>query len=233
MTITWLCLFWLFFFYSFIGWCIEVCAAAVQHRKFVNRGFVAGPLCPIYGFGAILFEIFLPELTEDPFFLFLGGFVLASLLEYFTGMFFEKVYKKKLWDYSRFRYNVGGYICLPFSLLWGALSVVTVMFADPLLCGLFDRIPHLLSVVTSVGAGRAAPVGCRWFRFIYFKPTGTGKAPGGGLSGKADRRGSDYRRAGPDFPFSGKCPDKTYTEATAEIISFYQPGCSGKSQRRT
>ena len=147
MTITWLCLFWLFFFYSFIGWCIEVCAAAVQHRKFVNRGFVAGPLCPIYGFGAILFEIFLPELTEDPFFLFLGGFVLASLLEYSTGMFFEKVYKKKLWDYSRFRYNVGGYICLPFSLLWGALSVVTVMFADPLLCGLFDRIPHLLSVV--------------------------------------------------------------------------------------
>ena len=146
MTITWLCLFWLFFFYSFIGWCIEVCAAAVQHRKFVNRGFVAGPLCPIYGFGAILFEIFLPELTEDPFFLFLGGFVLASLLEYFTGMFFEKVHKKKLWDYSRFRYNVGGYICLPFSLLWGILSVVTIMFADPLLCGLFDRIPHLLSV---------------------------------------------------------------------------------------
>lgn len=147
MTISWLSLFWLFFFYSFIGWCIEVCSAAVQHRKFVNRGFVAGPLCPIYGFGAMLFEIFLPELTEYPFFLFLGGFVLSSLLEYSTGMFFEKVYRKKLWDYSRFRYNVGGYICLPFSLLWGALSVVTVMFADPLLCGLFDRIPHLLSVI--------------------------------------------------------------------------------------
>lgn len=55
MTISWLSLFWLFFFYSFIGWCIEVCSAAVQHRKFVNRGFVAGPLCPIYGFGAMLF----------------------------------------------------------------------------------------------------------------------------------------------------------------------------------
>lgn len=79
MTISWLSLFWLFFFYSFIGWCIEVCSAAVQHRKFVNRGFVAGPLCPIYGFGAMLFEIFLPELTEYPFFLFLGGFVLSSL----------------------------------------------------------------------------------------------------------------------------------------------------------
>lgn len=94
MTISWLSLFWLFFFYSFIGWCIEVCSAAVQHRKFVNRGFVAGPLCPIYGFGAMLFEIFLPELTEYPFFLFLGGFVLSSLLEYSTGMFFEKVYRK-------------------------------------------------------------------------------------------------------------------------------------------
>lgn len=147
MTISWLSLFWLFFFYSFIGWCIEVCAAAVQHRKFVNRGFVAGPLCPIYGFGAMLFEIFLPELTEDPFFLFLGGFVLASLLEYSTGMFLEKVYKKKLWDYSRFRYNIGGYICLPFSLLWGFLSVVTVMFADPVLSNLFARIPRPISVI--------------------------------------------------------------------------------------
>lgn len=79
------------FFYSFIGWCIEVCSAAVQHRKFVNRGFVAGPLCPIYGFGAMLFEIFLPELTEYPFFLFLGGFVLSSLLEYSTGMFLKSL----------------------------------------------------------------------------------------------------------------------------------------------
>ena len=96
MTISWLSLFWLFFFYSFIGWCIEVCSAAVQHRKFVNRGFVAGPLCPIYGFGAMLFEIFLPELTEYPFFLFLGGFVLSSLLEYSTGMFFEKVYNEDI-----------------------------------------------------------------------------------------------------------------------------------------
>ena len=99
MTISWLSLFWLFFFYSFIGWCIELCSAAEQHRKFVNRGFVAGSLCPIYGFGTMLFEIFLPELTEYPFFLFLGGFVLSSLLEYSTGMFFEKVYKKKLWLY--------------------------------------------------------------------------------------------------------------------------------------
>ena len=96
MTISWLSLFWLFFFYSFIGWCIEVCSAAVQHRKFVNRGFVAGPLCPIYGFGAMLFEIFLPELTEYPFFLFLGGFVLSSLLEYSTGLFFEKVYNEDI-----------------------------------------------------------------------------------------------------------------------------------------
>lgn len=101
------------FFYSFIGWCIEVCAAAVQHRKFVNRGFVAGPLCPIYGFGAILFEIFLPELTEDPFSC--SGWLCTGFpVGIFHRHVLRKVYKKKLWDYSRFRYNVGGYICLPF-----------------------------------------------------------------------------------------------------------------------
>ena len=219
MTITWLCLFWLIFFYYFIGWCIEVCAAAVQHRKFVNRGFVAGPLCPIYGVGAMLCESFLPELTEYPFFLFLGGFVLSSLLEYSTGMFFEKDYKKKLWNYSRFRYNVGGYICLPYSLLWGALSVVTVMFADPLLCGLFDRIPHLLSVRH------------HRFRPVNDKLTATGEAPGGLCIRKADRpAGSDHRRIRTDFPFPGKCSDQAYAKASAEVLSFHQSGCPGKSK---
>ena len=74
---------WLFFVYSFAGWCIEVCYAAFRRRQFVNRGFVSSPLCPIYGVGAVLFAVFLPELTAEPFFLFLWGMVLASLLEYF------------------------------------------------------------------------------------------------------------------------------------------------------
>ena len=78
MTYNLLQITWLFFIYSFAGWCIEVCAAAIGKRKFINRGFVNSPLCPIYGFGAALFAVFLPELTESPFFLFLGGMLIAA-----------------------------------------------------------------------------------------------------------------------------------------------------------
>ena len=138
---------WLFFIYSFAGWCIEVCAAAIRHKKFVNRGFVNSPLCPIYGFGAVLFAIFLPELTENLFFLFLGGMIIASVLEYCTGLLFEKIFQKKLWDYSAFRFNIGGYVCLRYSIIWGLLAVLTMLVFNPLLCMLLDLIPTVLSVV--------------------------------------------------------------------------------------
>ena len=72
---------WFFFIYSFLGWCGEVCLAASYRKKFVNRGVVNSPLCPIYGTGAVAFTIFLPELAGDIFFLFLGGMILASFIE--------------------------------------------------------------------------------------------------------------------------------------------------------
>lgn len=138
---------WLFFIYSFIGWCIEVCYAAFRQKKYVNRGFVNSCFCPIYGFGSVLFAVFLPELTNNPFFLFLGGTLLATILEYATGMALEKIFRKKLWDYSEFKYHLNGYVCLRYSLLWGALAVVTMVFVNPLLCRLFALIPHTLTVV--------------------------------------------------------------------------------------
>lgn len=138
---------WLFLIYSFIGWCIEVCHAAIHRRQFINRGFINSPLCPIYGFGAALFALFLPELSGRPFFLFLGGMVLATVLEYSTGMLMEKIFHKKLWDYSQIRYNIGGYVCLRYSLLWGALAVATILFSNSLLCGLLRLIPHLIATL--------------------------------------------------------------------------------------
>ncbi len=138
---------WLFFIYSFVGWCIEVCYAAVRRRKFVNRGFVNSPLCPIYGFGAVLFALFLPELVSSPFFLFLGGMLLASVLEYSTGMLMEKIFHKKLWDYSEIRYNIGGYVCLRYALLWGLLAVLTIRFVNPALCSLLRVIPSSITAV--------------------------------------------------------------------------------------
>ncbi|MCM1025887.1 MAG: putative ABC transporter permease [Roseburia sp.] len=135
-------LFWLFLIYSFAGWCIEVCYAAVRRKQFVNRGFISSPLCPIYGVGAVLFALFLPELKNNLFFLFLGGMLLASVLEYSVGMLMEKIFDKKLWDYSDIKYNIGGYVCLRYSLLWGALAVATILFSNAPLCRLLSLIPR-------------------------------------------------------------------------------------------
>lgn len=145
---------WLFFLYSFLGWCIEVCYCAIRQKKFVNRGFVNSPLCPIYGFGAVLYAIFLPELSENPFFLFLGGSILATLLEYSVGMLMEKIFKKKLWDYSGIKYNLSGYVCARYSLLWGLLALATILFANPFLCGMLDMVPYPVTLIlqwTAVG----------------------------------------------------------------------------------
>lgn len=147
MTYTLKDLVWLFFIYSFIGWCIEVCYSAFRQRKFVNRGFVNSPLCPIYGFGAVLYAVFLPELTENPFFLFLGGLILATLLEYSTGMLMEKIFQKKLWDYSGIKFNLSGYVCARYSLLWGVLTLVTMLFSNPFLCRILHMIPYPVTLV--------------------------------------------------------------------------------------
>ena len=143
---------YLFFIYSFLGWCMEVCFSAFSRRQFVNRGFVNSPVCPIYGFSAVLFAVFLPELTDRPFFLFLGGMLLASMLEYATGMLMEKIFHKKLWDYSDIRYNLSGYVCLRYSLLWGLLALGTMLFANPVLCELLRRIPRPVTLILQWGA---------------------------------------------------------------------------------
>ena len=139
-----------FFIYSFAGWCIEVCCAAIQKRKFVNRGFVNGPLCPIYGSGAVLFAIFLPELKEAPFFLFLAGAILASILEFTTGALLEKLFHRKWWDYSDIKWNYEGYVCLPVSLIWGGCAVILNMFLNPLLVKLLGIMPKLLIVIIMI-----------------------------------------------------------------------------------
>lgn len=143
---------WLFFIYSFAGWCIEVCYAAIRRRQFVNRGFVNSPICPIYGFGSALFCIFLPELTENPFFLFLGGMLLATILEYSAGMLMEKIFHRKLWDYSGIKYNLGGYVCARYALLWGALAILTMLVTNPLLCGFLRMVPGPVSLAVQWAA---------------------------------------------------------------------------------
>lgn len=136
-----------YFFYSFIGWCAEVCIAAVNKKKFINRGFVSSPLCPIYGAGAAAFAVFLPDLKDNLFFLFLGGAILASFIEFITGVLLEKIFHKKWWDYSQIRFNFDGYICLRYSLLWGVFAVLLIYFVNPFLVSVFHMIPHMAGLI--------------------------------------------------------------------------------------
>ena len=138
---------WFYLIYSFVGWCLEVCSAAAKRKKFVNRGFVTAPLCPIYGTGAVAFAIFLPELKDSLFFLFLGGAILASLVEFFTGVLLEKIFGRKWWDYSGQKFNFDGYICLRYSVIWGISAVLLVCFVNPFLQGIIRIIPHLPGVI--------------------------------------------------------------------------------------
>ena len=144
---------WFFFIYSFLGWCGEVCLAAVYRKKFVNRGVVNSPLCPIYGTGAVAFTIFLPDLKGDLFFLFLGGMILASFIEFATGALLEKVFHRKWWDYSGIRFNFEGYICLRYSVLWGIFAVLLILFVNPFLASLIALLPRTVGIIVLWGLG--------------------------------------------------------------------------------
>lgn len=143
-------LLWLFLFYSFLGWLAETVLAALKRRRLLNRGFLSAPFSPTYGLGALLFAIFLPELREDPFFLFLLGMILATFLEFVTGVFLERIFHQKWWDYSGQPFNIGGYVCLPFSLIWGVFCVFIVKCFQPLVAHLIGYIPHIVGIVILV-----------------------------------------------------------------------------------
>lgn len=126
--------FMLYFFiiYAFLGWCCEVIFAGVTTGEFVNRGFLNGPLCPIYGFGVILVVSILSPIKENILLLFLGSVILTSLLELVTGWLLEKLFHAKWWDYSDTPFNIGGYVCLKFSILWGLACMMIISIIHPI-----------------------------------------------------------------------------------------------------
>ncbi len=110
-----------FFIYSFFGWVWETFYVSIKHGEFINRGFVSGPLCTIYGFGAISVYLILKPAEGNLLFLFLGGIVVATLLEYITAVLMESIFHTSWWDYSDNKFNFQGRICLGASLGWGVL----------------------------------------------------------------------------------------------------------------
>lgn len=149
-------LLWLFFVYSFLGWLIETAVASGKHRKFINRGVFTGPVCFVYGFSAIFMTLAFWELKDNPLFLFLGCMIVATVVEWFTGKALERMNHRKWWDYSGKRWNFDGYICLPYSLLWGILGVFCIYYGNEFFTILYKLLPKLIAgilVWTALGIG--------------------------------------------------------------------------------
>lgn len=132
---------WLFFVYSFLGWVLETASAAFRQKQFVNRGLVNAPLCVIYGITAVVMTVFFGELHSV--WLFVSGFIISTLIEWIAGHAIERMYHERWWNYSKLKWNLDGYICLPVSVCWGLLIVAAMEWGNPLFVKLYSLIPSL------------------------------------------------------------------------------------------
>ena len=139
-----------FVIYSFFGWVFEVAYAYSHQGKFVNRGFLHGPFCPVYGFSSVLILIILEPFKDSYGLLFVTSAILISTIEYFTGLVLEKVFNQKWWDYTDDPFNLHGRICLLFSLMWGAACVIVLKVFHPIFTTLLSLISNETSVYVCI-----------------------------------------------------------------------------------
>ncbi|MDD3223748.1 MAG: putative ABC transporter permease [Clostridium sp.] len=124
-------LFFYFVIYAFLGWSLEVLYAAKKKGGFINRGFLNGPFCPIYGFGALSIIVLLDPFKSAGIILVISCFIIPSAIEYFTGFVLEKAFSTTWWDYSKNKFNLNGRICLKFSIIWTFVSLFLILFFHP------------------------------------------------------------------------------------------------------
>ena len=134
--------FLLFLIYSFMGWCMEVCVSLVTRKKFINRGFLIGPYCPIYGWGAILITLLLSYFTDKPILLFFMAILICGTLEYLTSFFMEKIYHLRWWDYSNKKFNINGRVCLDTIIPFGILGTTIIYVTNPFFLDKLNMIPN-------------------------------------------------------------------------------------------
>ena len=136
-----------FFIYGFAGWIWESCYVSLKKRKWINRGFLKGPLLPIYGSGAIVVLVSTIMVQNNTFLIFIIGMIAATVLEYITGELMESIFHVRYWDYSNKPFNINGHICLLSSLAWGIFSVLLVKIANPKIANLVVMIPNQVSEI--------------------------------------------------------------------------------------
>lgn len=140
-------LFLLFIIYSVTGWIIEVIATYPDTKCFVNRGFLIGPYCPIYGNCAIAMILLLHNI-EDPILLFILSIIICSVGEYVTSYLMEKIFHARWWDYTKNKFNLNGRICLVNSLAFGVLGFLLIKFVNPFVVGLITKLsPTIMNIL--------------------------------------------------------------------------------------
>lgn len=140
----------LFFIYSFLGWIMEVTLTLITDKKFVNRGFLLGPCCPIYGCGCILLNILLHNYTNNILVLFILTMFTCSLLEYITSFLMEKIFKLRWWDYSQMKFNINGRICLETMTPFSILGVLAIKYATPFFITNINKLSEKTILIISI-----------------------------------------------------------------------------------
>ena len=140
----------LFFIYSFLGWIMEVTLTLITDKKFVNRGFLLGPCCPIYGCGCILLNLLLHNYTNNILVLFILTMFTCSLLEYITSFLMEKIFKLRWWDYSQMKFNINGRICLETMTPFSILGVLAIKFATPFFITNINKLSEKTILIISI-----------------------------------------------------------------------------------
>ena len=140
----------LFFIYSFLGWIMEVTLTLITDKKFVNRGFLLGPCCPIYGCGCILLNLLLYNYTNNILVLFILTMFTCSLLEYITSFLMEKIFKLRWWDYSQMKFNINGRICLETMTPFSILGVLTIKYATPFFITNINKLSEKTILIISI-----------------------------------------------------------------------------------
>lgn len=142
----------IFLIYAVIGFILEVIFVAATEGSVENRGFLAGPVVPIYAFGALAVLYVLKPVSENAVWVFLGGAVICTLLEGVTGWALMKIFRRRWWDYTDKPLNIGGYVCLQMSLLWGVACLMLVKVLAPTIRGVVDWLPPLaLYLIAGIG----------------------------------------------------------------------------------
>lgn len=140
-------LFLLFISYAFLGWIVETIYTTIRSRRLINRGFLIGPIIPIYGFGGILMSLVLARYADSPILLFFMAIIIFSVLEYSTSFVMEKIFHVRWWDYADRKFHLNGRICLETMLPFGVLGMLGVYFIQPFLLSILSNMPNIIIII--------------------------------------------------------------------------------------